>query len=132
QGQRLGQQWRWTRFGNGLPNVQVSDLQVQTYGQFGKYLFAATYGRGVWRIPLEAPVGQAVTLAGRVWNDLDGDGQQGINEPGVPAVFVTLFADDGSEVETQKTDDEGAFEFQDEPPGTYQLRFSAPAGYGFT
>lgn len=33
----------------GLPNVQVSHLVLQTDGE---YLFAATFGRGIWRIRL--------------------------------------------------------------------------------
>jgi hypothetical protein len=41
----------WADFGNslGLPNVQVNHLVLQ---QKAQYLFAATFGRGVWRIKL--------------------------------------------------------------------------------
>jgi hypothetical protein len=37
----------WCRFGTGLPNAAVDDL---TDGHDG-YIYAATHGRGVWRIP---------------------------------------------------------------------------------
>ena len=37
---------RWSRLGSGLPNAAVDDL---TPGPDG-YIFAATHGRGVWRI----------------------------------------------------------------------------------
>jgi hypothetical protein len=37
---------RWERLGTGLPNVVVDDL---TSGP-GNYIYAATHGRGVWRI----------------------------------------------------------------------------------
>ncbi|HSY98377.1 MAG TPA: hypothetical protein VK788_02690 [Terriglobales bacterium] len=41
----------WADFGNslGLPNVQVNHLVLQEKAQ---YLFAATFGRGIWRIKL--------------------------------------------------------------------------------
>ena len=41
----------------GLPNVQVNDLKLQ--GGTVPYLYAGTYGRGIWRIPLLATVRKA-------------------------------------------------------------------------
>lgn len=37
----------WLYFGNGLPNVRVFDLDIE-----GSTLYAATFGRGVWKSPL--------------------------------------------------------------------------------
>jgi hypothetical protein len=58
QGMFVGGNWTWRRLGDGgagrLPNVQVRDLQLQ-----GRTLLAATYGRGVWRIPLPQVAGRA-------------------------------------------------------------------------
>lgn len=39
----------WTEFGLGLPNVRVSDLEIQ---HSSATLYTATWGRGVWKIPL--------------------------------------------------------------------------------
>ncbi len=39
----------WTRFGNGLPMADFSDLYIPADGRF---LRAASYGRGIWEIPL--------------------------------------------------------------------------------
>ena len=39
----------WTRFGNGLPMADFSDLYIPADGSF---LRASSYGRGVWEIPL--------------------------------------------------------------------------------
>jgi hypothetical protein len=39
----------WTRFGNGLPQADMSDLYIPADGSF---LRASSYGRGVWEIPL--------------------------------------------------------------------------------
>jgi sugar lactone lactonase YvrE len=36
----------WTVLGTGLPNVSVNDLTVGP----GGYIYAATHGRGIWRI----------------------------------------------------------------------------------
>ena len=36
----------WFRLGSGLPNVAVDDLTAGPNG----YIYAATHGRGVWRI----------------------------------------------------------------------------------
>jgi hypothetical protein len=47
QGTLDGGNWSWRRFGTGLPNVQVTDLQLQTYNNTRR-LAAATYGRGAW------------------------------------------------------------------------------------
>ena len=38
----------WTRFGDGIPNVTVTDLH---YDATDDILFAATFGRGVWSVP---------------------------------------------------------------------------------
>jgi photosystem II stability/assembly factor-like uncharacterized protein len=39
----------WTRFGNGLPQADFSDLYIPADGSF---LRASSYGRGVWEIRL--------------------------------------------------------------------------------
>ena len=38
----------WARFGTGLPNASVNDLQLSPDGS---YIIAATHGRGLWTIP---------------------------------------------------------------------------------
>jgi hypothetical protein len=42
-----GSRTRWQRLGTGLPNASLNNI---TTGPDG-YLYAATHGRGVWRIP---------------------------------------------------------------------------------
>src|SRR5207302_98347 len=44
----------WTGFGTGLPQVEVLDLQLQTYGTT-PYLLAGTHGLGAWRIDATPP-----------------------------------------------------------------------------
>lgn len=37
----------WIRFSKGLPNIIVSELEIQ-YSKNGNKIFAATYGQGIW------------------------------------------------------------------------------------
>ena len=46
-----GTTWNWSRFGAGLPNVQVDDVEVLDRLHV---LAAGTHGRGMWEIPLAA------------------------------------------------------------------------------
>ena len=94
-----GISWRWERFGDGLPNVQVVDLHLGVYGD-RKLLWAATHGRGAWSIvvlleeevepPPDARGGQSGLLAAADAADEGGtqapelaDGSTG-NVPGQP------------------------------------------------
>jgi photosystem II stability/assembly factor-like uncharacterized protein len=58
---------QWGRLGSGLPNAPVFDLKVTGDG---KTLYAATFGRGVWQIPMPLPAaalpeaGSAAALIG--------------------------------------------------------------------
>ncbi len=42
-----GSRTRWYRLGTGLPNASLNNITIGPEG----YLYAATHGRGVWRIP---------------------------------------------------------------------------------
>ncbi len=74
-------------------------------------------------------------LGDTVWKDLDGDGIQDINEPGVANVLVTLLDCDGNVLRTQVTDNEGFYFFNNLLPGDYQVQFDIsglPEGCDFT
>ncbi|MFN7939271.1 MAG: hypothetical protein U0R19_38455 [Bryobacteraceae bacterium] len=49
----------WSRFSNGLPNCAVFDLKLN---QATRMLRAATHGRGLWEIPVDAAATPAVDL----------------------------------------------------------------------
>ncbi|MEZ4984508.1 MAG: SdrD B-like domain-containing protein [Saprospiraceae bacterium] len=66
-----------------------------------------------------------------VWEDLDGDGQQDGNEPGVSGVTVNLLDENGNLLETTTTDVNGGYEFIVDP-GTYIVEFVNPNGTEFT
>jgi uncharacterized repeat protein (TIGR01451 family) len=94
--------------------------------------------------PVTAPSSQAVSLSAaptapqlvkaigdKVFWDEDRDGIWDAPERGVPGVTVHLWAE-GSIVQTQVTDAEGNFFFEDLPSNTYTLQFIPPAGWQFT
>ena len=60
------------------------------------------------------------------WLDLDGDGLQGMDEPGIPNVKITLMRD-GAVVAETETDQYGFYRFNDLYPASYTLQVAAPA-----
>jgi uncharacterized repeat protein (TIGR01451 family) len=67
-----------------------------------------------------------------VWHDLNGDGQQGAGEPGIPGVQVNLYKGDGTYVGTTYTNASGYYLFDFLYPGNYYLEFINPTGYDRT
>ncbi|MEZ6091828.1 MAG: SdrD B-like domain-containing protein [Pirellulaceae bacterium] len=85
------------------------------------------------------PVHGPTTLGDFVWNDLNGDGVQDSDEPGIAGVTVFIddnnngAFDDGELAET--TDANGAYDFVDLAAGAYVIRVdlaTAPVGYTLT
>ena len=67
-----------------------------------------------------------------VWNDLNKDGIQDANEPGIPGVTVRLY-NGASNIMTTTTGAAGQYAFTNLAPGTnYSVEFVKPAGYVFT
>ena len=46
---------KWVYFSEGLPTVPVMEVQIAESVLFGKRLYVATYGRGIWTSPLAVP-----------------------------------------------------------------------------
>ena len=106
---------------NGL----MSDVVTLDPGEFDPTLDAGFYN--------------TAGLGDFVFEDLDGDGVQDANEPGVEGVVVKLQNPDGSAVVdgngnpiTTTTDANGAYEFTGLTPGEYKVMFVAPDGTEFT
>ena len=60
------------------------------------------------------------------WLDLNGDGLQGMDEPGIPGVKITLMRD-GTAVAETETDQYGFYRFNDLYPASYTLQVTAPS-----
>lgn len=73
------------------------------------------------------------TVAGRVWNDVDGDGVQELSEVGVDGVRVTLVTSRGEMSNSATTAGGGLYSFDNILPGDAQsLYFALPSGFVFT
>ncbi len=97
------------------PNTGLSDPVTLGYGEV-----VATLDAGIHR--------PDSGLGDRVWEDLNHDGFQDINEPGIPSVSVTLWQN-GVPLTTTQTDASGYYSFTQLVPGTYSVTFGTPAGY---
>ncbi len=67
-----------------------------------------------------------------VWNDIDKNGLQGPNEPGIGGVVVSLLDATGNVIETTITDDFGFYSFSEIVPGVYSVNFTNPVGFTAT
>lgn len=68
----------------------------------------------------------------KVWNDLNGDGIQQSDEPGIVDVTVRLYDKDGVVVGDTTTDVDGLYSFLDLSPGNYSVKFILPERFIFT
>ena len=80
----------WLRFGTGLPNAMVTDLQLSTQANF---LDAATYGRSAWQIPLNAAaLPQEFTVVLTAARPSSGNNDFAVQAINLPPVVGTLSA----------------------------------------
>jgi hypothetical protein len=81
-----------------------------------------------------APIPPA-SLGDRVWHDLNGNGIQDTDEPGIPGVTVRLFATcpaSGDPIATATTGDNGLYLFTGLAAGSYTVQFVNPGAYTFS
>ncbi|RYI81074.1 MAG: calcium-binding protein, partial [Acetobacteraceae bacterium] len=81
---------------------------------------------------VDAGLYQPVSIGDRAWIDVNGDGIQGLGEPGLAGVTVTLINDATGATASRLTDASGNYLFTGLPPGSYHEVFGAPAGTVFT
>jgi hypothetical protein len=86
------------------------------------------YVEDSWDVGMYVPV----SIGNRVWNDLNGDGIQGGDEPGIENIVVSLNDQDGSEIATTETDSTGHYLFEGISPGNYSVAFQLPEEFLFT
>ena len=71
-------------------------------------------------------------IGDRVWHDLNKDGNQDVNEPGIADVLVSLYTSTGMLLDTMRTDTAGKYKFDNLRSRLYYLRFSMKEGFQFT
>ena len=91
-----------------------------------------TLSEGEERDDMHAGVYRPISIGNKVWNDLNGNGIQEIDEPGIAGVTVALVDGSGLVVETTETDTYGYYKFTGLSPGSYSVQFQLPTGYSFT
>ncbi len=73
------------------------------------------------------------SLGDRVWEDLNGNGIQDTDEPGIDGVTVNLYAADGTTIldttTTGTAGPVGSYSFDLLPAGSYVVEFAQPVGY---
>lgn len=72
------------------------------------------------------------SIGNKVWHDLNGDGQQSINEPGIAGVTVKLYSASGILLSTKVTNASGEYLFDMLQSGSYYVQFVKSTQYEFT
>lgn len=80
----------------------------------------------------DAGLFQYVSIGDYVWNDLDTDGVQDDDEYGIADVTVKLLDEDGNELSSTTTDENGQYVFDDLLPGSYIVKFEKPDDFVFS
>ena len=84
----------------------------------------------VCSVPSGAVGVETFSLGGQVWLDLDDDGQQGVFEPAIPLVALTLTGGSGEPIvgiAPVSTTAEGEYRFDGLPAGSYRVQVLATA-----
>lgn len=84
---------------------------------------------GEVNLSLDAGVYIPAKIEGLAWHDLNANGIQDEQEPGLPAVTVKLYNDDDEQIATVVTDSSGNYIFEDLLPDTYYAEVQVPTDY---
>lgn len=88
---------------------------------------------GVQELSVDAGLYKAadtlVSIGDRVWKDMDSDGVQDSDEPGIPGVTLSLYDFEGNQIAITKTDGFGNYIFPNIPAGYYFVQVTTPVGY---
>jgi hypothetical protein len=107
-----------------------SDADPSMGGMTGNYVLES----GDSDLSVDAGYYGDAAIGDYVWNDLDADGIQDPNEPGISGATVELSGTDnqGNPVnETTTTAADGSYLFDGLAAGSYKLTFTQPAGFDF-
>ncbi len=106
----------------GVSNPTNSDANANT-GETAVF----TLQPGENNTNVDAGMTQEAGLGNYVWEDLNGNGLQDGNEPGIEGVTVTLYQNN-TPIATTTTDNNGFYQFTGLTPGNYVVGFSDPVG----
>ncbi|WP_182870577.1 SdrD B-like domain-containing protein [Rhodopirellula sp. JC639] len=114
-----------------IRKVKFQHLAAGVYANVGSVVAdtVADSDPSHYKNPVAAPSGK---IGNYVWNDLDRDGKQDHNEPGIPGVTVKLLDSAHNVVATTTTDNHGVYSFTDLESGDYYVQFIAPQDFVFS
>lgn len=78
---------------------------------------------------IEVPIVKLSSIGNFVWQDINRDGIQNIDEPGLANVMVSLEDCNGASINQMTTDIDGAYLFEDVVPGEYTICLSEPGDF---
>ena len=81
---------------------------------------------------IDAGFFQSACLGDFVWEDINLNGIQDVDEPGIEGVFLALISDDADIVATAQSDNMGRYKFSDIVPGDYIVRIEIDSIYKLT
>lgn len=108
-----------------------SDVNAAT-GTTGIITLLAGQEDLTWDAGIVEGISNTASVGDFVWNDLDKDGLQDANEPGIANVRVFLFDATNNLVATSITNIFGYYAFSNVTPGAYTIQFLADPIYTFT
>jgi hypothetical protein len=76
--------------------------------------------------------GEPSGLGDRLWHDLNANGIQDGDEPGISGATVNLYDGTNTLIDTTVTNGGGSYFFTNLEPGDYSVEFIKPAGYNFS
>jgi hypothetical protein len=115
---------------NTFPNYGLLLNHPNYTGRDRYHSSEATDGVRLYRPKLE--VCYELVLGDFVWNDLNANGVQDANEPGIDGLSVKLLNAEGSELASTTTANGGFYKFSVPAAGDYRVRFSVLPGYAFS
>jgi hypothetical protein len=87
-----------------------------------------TVNAGQNKDDVDAGLIRPASIGDFVWEDLNGNGIQDRNEPGISGVVINLFDCSNNLIATTTTNAAGFYQFQNLVPGSYFMSFVLPAG----
>ncbi|MCK5922949.1 MAG: carboxypeptidase regulatory-like domain-containing protein, partial [Methylococcales bacterium] len=106
----------YTQADQGSDDTQDSDADTAT-GRSPLTSLAA----GEDNPTIDAGIYLPASIGDRIWIDLDGDGIQDADEDPITNVRVVLLDQDGVEIDSTQTVEDGRYLFDELPPGTYSV-----------
>lgn len=124
----FGPQGNW----QPAPALQGNDRTVDSDLGADGIIAPVTLAVGARQEHIDVGLVRPIRVGDRVWNDLDRDGRQDANEPGVAGVQVKLLDSQGQVLGTKVTDQQGNYAFEGLLPGRYELALVRPVDKAWT